>query len=107
MSDPSEKAIEAVWEALGRWQNSCVESDRPGTYTQRPVLHECGPILAAAHDPALGLDASVCKRDFLAEITERVRWMGQPRVDGKPLGEPNHIAQQYADFIEREFGGGS
>lgn len=50
-------------------------------------------VLLAAHDPALGLDRSVCLRDVL-------RWMRSEEHRYKAVDDA-------ADFMEREFGGGS
>lgn len=49
-------------------------------------------VLAAAHDPALGLDRSVCLRDA-AEVFKR--------LTRDPLNPPE------PDDFEREFGGGN
>jgi hypothetical protein len=54
-----------------------------------------------AHDPALGLQRSVC----LADVVEALRSQRIPdgTLDGKPLA----TSGVYADFIERRFGGQS
>lgn len=49
--------------------------------------------LDAAHDPALGLDASICKRDVVALLRSRVAPPGA--TGGLPA----------ADWLEREWGG--
>jgi hypothetical protein len=97
MSGPSEKAIQA---ALAMDEVGCLEA------------------LEAGHDPALGLDRSVCLRDVVEAlrrpsddlILAMVRSSFDPHIKG-----PNTVQRQTAvndlgttaDFIEREFGGGS
>jgi hypothetical protein len=73
--------------------------------------------LRAAHDPALGLDRSVCLRDATsAEMRERVADALHRHYYNEPL--PDQYADETADdlrrtvaevmeSIEREFGGGS
>lgn len=77
---PSDKAKEAAarghadWEGLPEWQDS--------------VREQAATLLDAAHDPALGLDRSVCLRDVVE--ASRTAWCG-----GKLM----------AEFLEQEFGG--
>lgn len=81
-SGPSDKAVEAARQA---WNPD----------DELPSERQARRALDAAHDPALGLDRSVCLRDVVEAITrahaptgDRFRW---DRAD-------------WADFIEREFG---
>ena len=48
-----------------------------------------------AHDPALGLDRSVCLRDVVEALREHGRLRNFPKYGGVSA----------VDFIEREFGG--
>lgn len=85
MSGPSDKAERAAQTALSG-------KGTPPSYVSRALY--------AAHDPALGLDRSVCLRDVVEAI----------RNEGAKEGSDLALADHYysaADFIEREFGGGS
>jgi hypothetical protein len=79
VSGPSEKAQQAAYAAT---------QDFAGMIP----LGTLALTFEATHDPALGLDRSVCLRD----VVERVR-----REEGA-MGY-----HDTADFIEREFGGGA
>lgn len=61
--------------------------------TQHEARKTAQDVLSAAHDPALGLDRSVCARDFLAEIVEALREFDDLIHPLRP-----------SDFIERKFG---
>lgn len=76
MSSPSDKAVAAL-------------QARYGFNTIAPWRE----IAATTHDPALGLDRSVCLRD----VVESVRMLRGTAFS----------AGDIADLIEREFGGGS
>lgn len=84
MSDPSDKAVQAA-QGLLVWDDYWMETVAAGSAKE---------ILSAAHDPALGLDRSVCLRD----VVERLR----SQDAGVWTAEHLHST---ADFIEREFGG--
>jgi hypothetical protein len=58
VSDPSEKAVYAARALLRDW------SERGG------YLPSAGDLLAAAHDPALGLGRSVCLRDVIGVLQD-------------------------------------
>lgn len=62
----------------------------------RDEIHpdQLGDAMRAAHDPALGLDRSVCLRNMVEALCRH--------DDGT-----NHDYEIAADFIEREFGGAS
>jgi hypothetical protein len=75
MSGPSEKADEY---ARAHWAN--------------PDVKNIASIsVRKAHDPALGLDRSVCARDFLRDVVEALR--------------EDERGWEFADFIEFKFGG--
>ena len=85
---PSERAVEAA-------MRSYSSGGHPVAFRHTTKL------LAAAHDPALGLDRSVCLRDV-------VRWARarneRERDDMLPVEE--YVgADDLVDEIEREFGG--
>lgn len=79
MSGPSERAAKRGFEAF----------DRMGTFADG---------LNAAHDPALGLDRSVCLRDVVEAIAE---WEALA-AEGNAL-----TVDSGAKYVERVFGGGS
>lgn len=79
MSMPSKKALDAAH----------------GTYKRTGKLWPTEEIVYAAHDPALGLDRSVCLRDVLEALRQRT------------FAAERSTWGQAADFIEREFGGES
>lgn len=80
MSGPSDKAVEAVARVrFGEGRN------------HRVLSTVAADMLAAAHDPALGLDRSVCLRDVVDELRR----------------DPGHDAQAAANRLEREFGSGA
>lgn len=83
----SEVAVQAVVEkALAR---------EDGKFRVRPIVEDATRLnLAVAHDPALGLDRSVCLRDVVEALKAR-----HPE-----RGPGEHHA---AEFLEREFGGAS
>jgi hypothetical protein len=85
VSKPSEKAINAAADALAE------TFARAGAIS--PAIEDADVVLEAAHDPALGLDRSVCLRD----VVEKLRDAPQP-YQGGPAS-----AASAADFIEREF----
>lgn len=92
MSKPgqaSERAVEAAVSALFR------NADRadPGAIER---------VARAMHDPALGLDRSVCLR----EVVEAIRGMAG-RIDTPDHRERQMATIYAADFIEREFGDNS
>lgn len=78
---PSEKAIEAAWRKFDESAKSMA-----------PKF-----VLEAAHDPALGLDRSVCLRG----VVEALRG----RTDFSTSDGEADACQVAAAFIEREFGG--
>src|SRR5256885_2383693 len=108
MSGPSDKAERAAQAALSG-------KDTPPSYASRALY--------AAHDPALGLDRSVCLRDAEREIVAKVVEGEYPvayatiRADVirdvvkalRGYRRPGHMSDYQhrgaADFIEREFGG--
>lgn len=77
MSGPSDKAVEAAANGWG-----------PGSESFAVARTQ----LRRAHDPALGLDRSVCLRDVVAKLREF----------DVPL-ESAATRDRCADFIEREF----
>jgi hypothetical protein len=79
VSGPSEKAMEAA-----------VECSRPGTPRGDVISTVLG-----AHDPALGLDRSVCLRDVVEAL------LSKGRAGESALYSTYGIA---GEFIEREFG---
>lgn len=86
MSNPSDQAVEAA-EQLTNLDAYGLRSDHAASLAFAA--------LEAAHN--LGLDRSVCLRD----VVEKVRWH-HPR-----LSIFRRDDERVADFIEREFGGGS
>lgn len=84
-SDPSDKAVSRGQEAM---------LDHRGYRDDDfPVARL---VLDAAHDPALGLDRSVCLRDVAVAVryaAGHIRTMSKDQACG-----------DMADFIEREFG---
>ena len=67
-SKPSDKAMEAAKSAIHRrFEEEAAKADftRPETVQEFWLIHEA---FNAAHDPALGLDRSVCFRDVLEAI---------------------------------------
>ena len=88
MSGPSEKAIEAGEKAL----------DNKGYRSEMPwfVGEEVVPLaLAGAHDPALGLDRSVCLRELIGWLRDRDS-VGQEWISA---------TTGVAELIEEKFGG--
>jgi hypothetical protein len=64
-----------------------------GTRTPAPTAYAHRKALEAAHDPALGLDRSVCLRDVLAMLNDGCGW---------PPGSPEYKAMvQTAALIEQ------
>lgn len=85
MSGPSEKAVEAAQQGhIGK---------------ERTRVVAC---LSRAHDPALGLDRSVCARDFLRDVVAYLRRYDY--ADGAQTPEGRREVARAAEFIEREFG---
>lgn len=80
MSSASEKAMEAATAALD------------GEYAPEALARQA---VTAAHDPALGLDRSVCLR----EVVEAVG-----HAAFHPTGEVAGFRRQIIDFIESKFG---
>lgn len=78
MSGPSDKA----------W---AVAHNRRGRAPETPTRD----LLLAAHDPALGMDRSVCLRDVIEKLRSTREWQ---RPDDQ------HLLDEVANFIEREFG---
>lgn len=66
----SEKAIEAAMEGVAARRNQVMGGDTIWPSDEFAAVDA----LAAAHDPALGLDRSVCLRD----VVEDIRGRGQP-----------------------------
>jgi hypothetical protein len=81
MSGPSDKAVEAARATVPRGAG-------------RGLHQTTDAALDAAHDPALGLDRSVCLRDVLKVIGE------------DDPGWPELVARQFLtpEAMEREFG---
>lgn len=86
MSGPSDKARKAAVDAY-----------------DHNLSHPVTTALKAAHDSALGLDRSVCLRD----VVEALRTYEGEEIAGAPFPQTNYDQEIVADFIEREFGGGS
>lgn len=85
MSGPSEKATDAASDALSAHETSGWYA---GIYSSVDRLAD--DALAAAHNPSLGLDRSVCIRD----VVEFLR--GRDTLD----------ARHFADVLAREFAQG-
>lgn len=110
MIGPSETAIEAACDDGHRDYHLCDSSDDGYEHRWRPVSDEqeaveIRRILAAAHDPALGLDRSVCLSDVVTAAREQAdaalaKGNRTQSLIGYTLGE-------FADFLERGFGGGA
>lgn len=84
-SGPSDKAVKAA---------------RDGAPVQQS-LSRTRRMLEAAHDPALGLDRSVCLRD----VVNALRGETSARPPGTYPAQSNwNNMTSYADFIERVFG---
>lgn len=79
MSGPSERALAAAERAI----------DEPHALGATAYV-----AIGAAHDPALGLDGSICKRDV-------VTWLRELRPFGKRLILTDDVVREF----EREFGG--
>jgi uncharacterized protein YijF (DUF1287 family) len=91
---PSEKAVEAA-------RNNFKQAMSQGLGRLTQATDAFDAAFRRAHDPALGLQRSVC----LADVVEALRSQRIPdgTLDGKPLA----TSGVYADFIERRFGGQS
>jgi hypothetical protein len=90
MSGPSDKAV-GITRRVGEIATT-LQADKQNL----PAL--CEEAVHAAHDPALGLDRSVCLRDVVEALRDRWEpgaWVGNYRT-----------VNDAADFVEREFGGG-
>jgi hypothetical protein len=84
MSGPSDKAVEAA--------TKFIDVMAKGPHANNPIAAKGA--LEAAHDPALGLDRSVCLRDVVEAL----------RADRVGDAYEMMDASDAADFIEREFG---
>lgn len=106
MSGPSDKAMEAAHRGLlmfnGYTPESCMGDEYAG---------EVASVMRAAHDPALGLDRSVCLRD----VVEALRWEADGvtktpayehggLIDRAEMESRASYTLMLADAIEREFG---
>lgn len=91
MSGPSDEAVRAA----ARAHFTALHFREPSHL--EVATHGFPEALAAAHDPALGLDRSVCLRDV-------VEWL---KREAKPSGECGLFPERLVEMCEREFGGGA
>lgn len=84
MTGPSDKAVEAAWRTYHDFEQIL-----------ETLMEDA---LSAAHDPALGLDRSVCLRDVI-EVLQKVE--RESAMNAHP--HPDCIAR-IRTGIEREFG---
>jgi hypothetical protein len=106
-SGPSDKAVEAA-RVVGPFR--FLRADEQSTSFRERQARD---VLDAAHDPALGLDRSVCLRDVVQTLRDEARALDNARRDaereghGRPTSPVSaNGARAVAAYIERTFGDG-
>lgn len=101
-SVPSDQAIEAAAIATASLNRAGVGNPGPSFFST-PYARAA---LVAAHDPALGLDRSVCLRSLVEAFRDAQRgWIDPGMSDSAKARAMERMGDLAAAFIEREFGG--